>query len=179
MKNIANIIAPISIIICIFLWVKISDLQADISAAKTETSATAAETELELAVYMGRLQLYANKLYFAGINENESLYKFYLHEMEEAMETIADGKVVSDNGIDISANMKAFGEQSLQVLEKKIEEEGFKNFKSHYNNLISSCNSCHKVSQKGMIVITEPKKPVFDNQDYSKKEALSTDVDGD
>lgn len=178
MKNIANIIAPISIIICIFLWVKISNLQDESSKAKTEATATS-QPELEVAVYMGRLQLYANKLYFAGINGNKALYKFYLHEMEEAMETVADGKVVSDNGIDISANMKAFGEQSLQVLEKKIEEEGFANFKTHYTNLISSCNSCHKVSQKGMIVITEPKNPVFDNQDYSKKEEVSTDVDGD
>ncbi|HEX4887867.1 MAG TPA: hypothetical protein VFV37_07475 [Luteibaculaceae bacterium] len=135
---------------------------------------------VELVALMGRMQVYVNKLYFAGKAENKALFQFYLREINEAMDEIVQGGVSMD-GMNVSANMKAFGVPSVQVIEKRIGAEGFVNFEEHYANLITACNSCHKVSQRGYIEMTVPKTPVFDNQNYTKGEFsdMAVDTDGD
>ncbi len=119
--------------------------------------------EIELAVLMGRMQLYMNKLYFAGIHNNEPLRDFYIHELEEIMEDIRDGEVTHD-GVDISTNIKLFGLDQLEVFEKAIENN--EDFKASYNIFVQACNSCHMASKYPFIIIKEPTNPVFDNQVY-------------
>ena len=120
--------------------------------------------EPELAIYMGRLQLYMNKLYFAGINQNDALAAFYIHELEEALEEIVAAKIV-DEGIDISMNTQLFGLNQLENFEKQIENKST-DFNDAYALLVKSCNNCHAVSKHPFIVIKEPTNPVFDNQVY-------------
>jgi hypothetical protein len=120
--------------------------------------------EPELAIHMGRLQLYMNKLYFAGINQNDALAAFYIHELEEAMEEIVAAKIV-DEGIDISMNTQLFGLNQLENFEKQIENNST-DFTEAYALLVKSCNNCHSVSKHPFIVIKEPTNPVFDNQVY-------------
>lgn len=182
MKYLSTITAVIAIVLCVVLFYKLDQLKkpaAETTGDETEEVIPSA-TEVDPVVVMGRLQIYMNKMYFAGKEENKALFKFYLNEMNEGMSEISKGKVTMD-GVDISGNMDGFGLPSLKVIEKRIGEEGFKNFDEHYNNLITACNSCHKVSKKGFISITVPKAPIFDNQVYKKGEFsdMVVDTDGD
>ena len=94
------------------------------------------------------------KLYYAGMAGNKALTDFYLHEMEETMEVVADAGVMED-GIDISSHMTGFGLGVLETIEKRLTPD-LSNFPEQYNQLLNGCNSCHKVSRHGFIVITVP-----------------------
>lgn len=181
MKYASTFIALVAIFLCLVLFYKLDKIQQGKPAAEETESAVLAEgKEVDAVAIMGRMQVYMNKLYFAGKSENKALYQFYLNELREGMTEIAGGKVLMD-GVDVSGNMEAFGLPSIKVIEKRVGEEGFKNFEGHYNNVVTACNSCHKVSKKGFINITIPKTPIFDNQTYTKGEFsdMVVDTDGD
>jgi cytochrome c553 len=114
---------------------------------------------------MNHIQRHANKLYFAGQNENWPLAGFYVHELEEAMEEIAEGHIV-DEGINISQLMKALGLPGLEGLEKSIEAKSKTEFNTAYNLLVTNCNTCHQSTQHPYIVIINPTTPALDNQKY-------------
>ncbi len=122
--------------------------------------------EVDLVMLMGRMQLYMNKLYFAGINNNKELRDFYVHELEEAMAEISEGNVTHE-GVDISENMKLYGVSQLNIFEKALEQD--RDFNDAYRAFINSCNSCHMVSKYPFIIIQKPTNPVFDNQVYETK----------
>lgn len=122
------------------------------------------EHGVELVLLMGRMQLFMNKLYFAGTGNNPQLRDFYVHEMEEIMEEIAEGEVMHE-GVNISQNMKMYGVAQLEAFEEALEAG--KDFTGAYNGLVNACNSCHTASKYPFIIIKEPTKPVFDNQVYS------------
>ncbi len=117
--------------------------------------------EVDLVSSMSSLLLFMNKLYFAGINNNEPLRDFYIHEMEEIMEKIAEGNVEHE-GVDISANIKTFGLSQLELFERALESDRM--FEEVYSEFLNSCNSCHIVSKYPFIKIGVPKTPALDNQ---------------
>jgi hypothetical protein len=123
------------------------------------------EHDLELAVFMGRMQIFMNKLYFSGIANNAELIEFYLHEIEEAMEEVEHANII-DDGVDISANMKLFGVNQIENLENSLKSG--QDFKEAYGVLVTSCNNCHTASKHPFIIIKEPTNPVLDNQVYEK-----------
>ncbi len=180
MKYVSLFTSIVAIVLCLVLFSKLDNSKPNSPETSQEGTASEVVTEVDPVVVMGRLQIYLNKLYFAGKEENKALYQFYLNELREGMTEVSAGKIVMD-GVDISGNMGAFGLPSLKVIEKRVGEEGFKNFDEHYANLINACNSCHKVSKKGFISITVPKVPIFDNQVYKKGEFsdMMVDTDGD
>lgn len=144
----------------------------DVLANKTATMAPTGghgtehtETEIEVAITMNHIQRHANKLYFAGQNENWPLAGFYVHELEEAMEEIADGHV-EDEGINISDLMKVMGLPPLELLEESIAAKNKVEFNKNYINLVNNCNTCHQSTQHPYIVITNPTTPALDNQKY-------------
>ena len=59
---------------------KISDTTSQLDSALYRVQEL--ERSYELAEGMHYLQIYMNKLWFAGIEENEELTNFYLHELE-------------------------------------------------------------------------------------------------
>lgn len=122
------------------------------------------DESVNLIMLMGQLQLFMNKLYFSGINNNEPLTEFYVHEIEEVMEDIAEGNVTHED-IDISAKMESFGLAQLEVFERAIESGN--DFKDAYNGLVASCNACHQASKYPFIIIKEPTNMIFDNQVYT------------
>lgn len=181
MKYFSSLVAFIAIVLCLVLFYKLDKLQnGEKKQAENEAVLEEPASTIDPVATMGRLQVYMNKLYFAGKAENKALYQFYLTEMREAMHELSKAKIRM-NGIDLSGNMDAFGLPAIQVIEKRVGEEGFVNFDEHYNNVVTACNSCHKVSQKGFISITVPKTPIYDNQDYQKGEFsdMKVDTDGD
>jgi hypothetical protein len=120
--------------------------------------------KVELAIFMGRLQLFADKLWWAGQAQNEALVHFYLHEMEEAMEELHEAGLV-DNGVNISDLVEPYGLMAIEKMEKVALDSV--SFTNGYSELIGSCNDCHKTSNYSFVKITIPEIPVFSNQDMS------------
>lgn len=126
------------------------------------------DEEYELAVTMGRMQIYMNKLWFAGKGENWDLAGFYIHETEECMEEI-ESKNLKEEGVELSSAIKDWGLNPLSELEKSVKEKDSKLFLDKYTFMVANCNSCHVATQKSFIKISQPTTPVFTNQVYSIK----------
>ncbi len=139
-----------------------------IEATKTENIEESAEESkeapLEIAHYMTRIQVYHNKLYFAGINKNTRLAQFYLNELEEEMGSIAEAGIFEVD-VNISDNIKTYGIKQVEIMRSQIEK-GFDTFESDFNNLTTSCNSCHVVTKHDYVQIIVPTTPMFTNQKY-------------
>jgi len=134
--------------------------------------------ELDVLLYMNKLQIYSNKAYFAAKADNKALHSFYIHEMEETMEAFINAGVMLD-GKNLSQNMEGFGLGAVKAYEAGINRQGLTQVDSVYSILTNGCNSCHMVSEKPYLLIKEPTTPIFTNQDYSKNEFSDIDVDGD
>ena len=81
--------------------------------------------------------------------------EFYLHEMEEAMEEVADAGVIEE-GIDVSEQMRIYGLSAIEELEKKMKSDGVEAVLADGELLVNSCNSCHTASGYAMIKIQVP-----------------------
>lgn len=121
--------------------------------------------EVELAVYMGRMQLFADKLWWAGQAQNEELVHFYLHEMEEAMEEVEEAGLVED-GVPLSELMRTYGLLALETMKQVPMDSA--SFTNGYQDLISSCNGCHVSANHAYIKLTIPAVPAFSGQDFSQ-----------
>lgn len=124
----------------------------------------ATEEEFEVADYMTKLQRFAAKYYYAGKAGNWKLAKFYLHEMEEAFEAIEHANVIED-GVSLSENIKTYGLKAIEYQEEK--GVGAEQFGEVYEAMVSSCNSCHALTDHNYIVISAPKSESHFNQDFS------------
>lgn len=135
-------------------------------AEKASGEADVHEEHVEVAVYMGRIQRFHQKWWLAGREGNAELSAFYLHEMEEAMEVIADGHV-TDEGVDISAEMAAYGPPLIKDLEKVLAEQGVAAMHARASDLVDACNSCHLVTKHGYIRIKVPEAVSWPDQDFA------------
>lgn len=145
---------------------RIAELEAMLAPAETSGSEhDEHEHEGILVVGMGRLQVYADKLYFAGKAGNAPLVDFYLHEIEEVMEAIADASIVED-GHDISSYIKQMGLATVEGLEEGGILSNLDTFDQGYLTLINACNGCHTVTEHAMIKVQVPERAAFTNQNY-------------
>jgi len=119
----------------------------------------------ELAEDMLRMQIYMNKLYFSGKNENQELTDFYVHEIEEIMEKIIKQKVKYE-GINIADYMGKIGLQQLERFEKGLDLKDSASYEKCYTAFVNACNACHTVSKHAYIKIKVPDSPVLNNQEY-------------
>jgi hypothetical protein len=124
---------------------------------------TVDDEHIELAVIMGRMQQYHQKLWAAGQAGNAQLAGFYLHELEEAMEEVVDAKAMED-GNDISALMRTYGISTVELLEKQLKEEGVAAMHANAELLANTCNSCHVSSGHAFIRIQVPTAVQFPDQ---------------
>lgn len=157
---------------CLYLVISLNRLQNEVDKLKNQQTAVMAEPEeheeeeeIELAVYMNRLQLYTNKLWFAAKNQSWELASFYLEETEETMEEVTEHEILED-GIRIDEQMKTWGIPAIEPLEKAVELKELKRFELEYTNLITNCNGCHTATKHPFIKIKTPDSPVFTNQVY-------------
>lgn len=171
MAKIFSVLTIILLIVTIFLITDNRNLKNRIKnlegSPKQETPINP-EGDIEVADYMHKLQIFSAKLYFAGQEGNQELVDFYLHELEETMEILEDANVV-DEGIEISRQISAFGVPAIEYFEKMLEKEGMEAFESSYENLITSCNSCHVQTKHPFIKISKPTTPPFSNQIFSNQ----------
>ncbi len=173
-NKIAPVLFTVLVITCLFSIYQIFQLKSElreIKKGKTEipkdtTKVEAVEEEFELAPIMGRMQVYANKLWFAGDAENWELSAFYIEEIEEAMEEIEESNA-EENGVNLSQAVKEWGLTPIKNLEKTVESKDKKQFILEYDNLTINCSGCHTTTKHSYIRIIRPTSPIFTNQKYS------------
>jgi len=102
----------------------------------------AEEVELEVAVYMGRIQQYTHKLWAAGTAGNLPLANFYMHEIDEAMEDLELANI-DDDGVPVSMHMKTYGLKTVDAFAAELKANGLKDFNGQFETLVNTCNSCH------------------------------------
>lgn len=163
----------------VYLFLEINHLREEnkscsekCNSAQTDSFLTTADTiakpidedEIELVHYMTRIQVFHNKLYFAGMENNIKLVEFYLHEIEEEMETIAEAGIIDDE-VHISDNMKNLGLEQIHSFQKTLGTPEY-NFKKSYDLLTVTCNTCHTASKHEFIKIKTPTSLPFSNQEF-------------
>ena len=117
-----------------------------------------------LGEFMSGIQVHHAKLWFAGNSENWKLADFEIHEIIEAVEDIqkynTDRPEVKSIGMIIS---------SLDSVNAAIVKKDPAAFKSSFNILTNSCNSCHQSTDHGYNVIKVPDSPPYSNQEFKVK----------
>lgn len=115
-----------------------------------------------LGDYMLKMQMRHSKLWFAGINENWELADFQLHEIEEILEDIEKFKIEEDE-----AKLLPMIHAPLDSIDAAVDAKDLARFKSSYENLTATCNSCHVASEHAYNVVKIPDSPMFRNQEFS------------
>lgn len=167
------IVASLLLTLCLsgYLFFKYVNIERQLEQLKLVSESTSGNIELEtkdefeLAPVMGRLQVYANKLWFAGNAANWELAGFYVHEIEEAFEQIEEHDII-ENGVEISDAIKEWGLTPLERMEAVIKSSDKNGFSAEYDVMISNCNGCHVVTRHNFIKITRPQIPAFSNQAF-------------
>ncbi|NND78204.1 MAG: hypothetical protein HKN39_08475 [Flavobacteriales bacterium] len=168
-SNVNTVLVLIAIAIASIALAKVSSLKSEQKEPlqKQENILQNEDDEhLELAVYMDRMQRHFSKLYYAAKANNLPLAKFYVQEINESFETIIDANVV-DDGHNISALAKQFGEGPFERIENDLEENGLTGFDRTYDDLILNCNSCHVMTEHAFVKIVVPKAPPVGNQSFT------------
>lgn len=124
------------------------------------------EPKIEVAYYMNHIQRHFNKLYFAGTNENWPLADFYVDELEETMEDIADAGIYEDS-VQISNLMEMVGLPNVERIGDAVKDQNKEAFLEAYNTQILQCNKCHTLTKHPYIKIKLPETPALDNQIYT------------
>jgi hypothetical protein len=174
MNRIAPYLALAALLGVVYLLTRISALEDQLKAAHGDRSEpvitaapeVAAAPRIETAQYMVRIQQYAHKLWWAGQAGNLPLANFYRHEMKEDMETVANAGIV-DDGVPVSENMKTYGLRASDALKEQLKTDGLKDFSAHYEALISTCNTCHRVSGHPELRMQVPTENRFSDQDFT------------
>ncbi|MBL8002896.1 MAG: hypothetical protein JNL05_13150 [Flavobacteriales bacterium] len=165
MKNVPLFVTLAAIGGLVIAMVHLGRLEARVNelAAKGGTAPVA---EPEVAVHMARIQVYMDKLYWAGMAGNRELADFYRHEIKEVMEVVAGAGIVED-GIDVSANMRTIGIQAIDAMKMHLKEKGLDGFRDQYGALVVACNGCHAASAHAMIRVQEPTENRFTGQAFT------------
>lgn len=170
-----TILAVFALVGVLVLLVRQNDMAKELRAnSKSPAGITVRQApaatvgHVEVAHHMARIQQHAEKLWWAGRSDNLELAKFYRHEIKEEMETVADGNIV-DDGVPVSDHMKTYGIRAIDALKEQLATDGLKGFNDHYEALILSCNSCHRVTGHPQLVMRTPVENRFSGQDFSVK----------
>ncbi len=119
----------------------------------------------EVAVAMGRLQRFAEKLYFSGTAENWPLADFYLHEIEETSDEVIRAGAM-DEGVAVSAYMRTMFPPALAEMKKALQTRQVEPFNRAYEGLLLSCNACHQSTGHGYVRLKAPAAPSYPSQEF-------------
>lgn len=157
-------------------------VQPPTEAPEEAEEAEAEETE-ELAHLMAFVQRYAEKLYFAGVNDNAALAQFYVEELEETFEEVADGGYVEE-GRDVAELVRTVARPAIEGVERAVAAEALSAegaagaralFEARYAGLVQACNSCHETTGHGYVRLIVPAVSGFPNQDFRPAGAEQAD----
>lgn len=140
---------------------------AAIAPAQQQPVATIAKPFVpSLADMMLLVQTRHAKLWLAGRAGNWQLANFAIHEMEEGLEDMAKlhpNYKDSPIGPMIESSVKA----PIEEIEKAIKSRNRAAFTGAYDRLTAACNTCHRSTNHGFIVIQRPVGSAFPNQSFA------------
>jgi len=125
-----------------------------------------AEGEAELALHMSRLQRWTHKTALALQARNPELADFYLHEMEESIETIKT-EAPTYEGYAIAKQTEQILDPSVEALDGVLDDSNWSAVDARLNELARSCNQCHQVTDHGVVKIDLADVPNPYPQDFS------------
>ncbi|HET7001646.1 MAG TPA: hypothetical protein VFI33_10065 [Puia sp.] len=113
--------------------------------------------------FMSSIQMHHAKLWFAGKNENWDLANFEIEEIQESLDDIQQYCADSPS---IKTLPMIFA--PLDSVKHAISEKNTGRFKTSFNLLTNTCNSCHQASNRPFNVIRIPDTPPVSNQVFEK-----------
>lgn len=161
-----SIAAVIGVVVLFYRYSTIKPATGPVTSAPAHVEEEEEHEELEVAVIMGRIQRFHQKWWLAGKEGNTELAKFYLHELDEAMEEIADAHV-TDDGVDVSAAMRTYGIKTIDQIATTLDKEGVSVMHGQAELMANMCTSCHVATDHGYIRIKQPDAASFPDQDFS------------
>jgi len=112
--------------------------------------------------FMSSIQIHHDKLWFAGKNENWELADFEINEIKESLTGIKEYCGDRTETKDIGMINPGIDSVSNAIQQKKSSQ-----FRSSYELLTTTCNSCHQATHHEFNVIKIPDTPPFSNQVFS------------
>ncbi|PEN13277.1 hypothetical protein CRI94_11600 [Longibacter salinarum] len=110
------------------------------------------EEEAELAIYMSRVQRWTHKTALAVDAENGELSEFYLHELEETLETIQMEAPVYE-GYEVGKLTNEILVPEVEALDSYVDEGDWSGAREQLTTLSNACNQCHAATDHGFIRI--------------------------
>ncbi len=163
--RIVSLLVAVAALVLAFIALQRVDQPGAEPAPPVQPDGETGEEHFEVAVVMGRMQRYHQKWWASGQAGNAELAAFYLHELEEAMEEVAEAGVM-DEGADVSAAMRTYGLPALEELERLLTEEGVQAMHAKGAIMTNACNACHQATQHAYIRLQDPAQHFFPDQDF-------------
>jgi len=136
--------------------------------AKTNSAITSDSLHKMMELYapglgeiMGGIQTHHAKLWYAGINDNWKLAQYEIDELKERFEqarTVESGRP--------EVKMIPMMYPAIDSIKDAIGRKNLNQFKSGFQLLTASCNSCHSDNNFEFNIITIPTAPPVSNQDF-------------
>lgn len=123
----------------------------------------------ELALHMSRLQRWTHKTALALQARNPELADFYLHEMEESVETIQT-EAQTYEGYAVGDLTEEMLVPSVEALDGALDDRDWAAVGDRLAELGRSCNQCHQVTDHGFVRIDLNDVPNPYTQDFSTQE---------
>ena len=114
-----------------------------------------------LGEIMGGIQTHHAKLWFAAINDNWKLAQYEIDELKERFEQARD---IETNRPEIKMIPVMY--PAIDSIKDAISHKNLTQFKSGFQLLTASCNSCHAANNFEFNVITIPTGLPVTNQDF-------------
>lgn len=113
----------------------------------------------DLAHLMTRAQYFMHKTGLAIDQRNAPLIDYYLHELEETLEEIAE--IDTYSGVAVGALAKKTIMPAFEKLEKSAESGDHSQMDTHFDDLIAACNLCHVSSERPYLVMERQRHSPF------------------
>jgi cytochrome c556 len=114
-----------------------------------------------LGEIMGGIQTHHAKLWYAGINDNWKLAQYEIDELKERFE---QARTVETDRPEVKMIPMMY--PSIDSINAAISHKNLAQFKSGFQLLTASCNSCHSANNFEFNIITIPTAPPVSNQDF-------------
>jgi hypothetical protein len=132
-------------------------------AADDQPSAAAAPG---LGEIMTLNQMRHLKLWFAGSQKNWELAAYELDELQEGFDDMVKYFPTKD-GLPVAQMVKDVTPGPTAELKAAIEAKSTGKFAAAFDKLTAACNSCHKGTNHGFIVIRRPTASPYSNQQFA------------
>lgn len=153
-------------IACILISViLLSQISACTFASNEQENAEANKSfEPGIGFFMGRMQIFHEKLGISINEENVDLANFYIHELEDNIEEIEKFHAERKETQLLHSLIAP-----IEGIEDAIAAKDFSAAKEGYLQLTNTCNACHQAVDFEFIVVKVPTENRFVTQDFRKK----------